>query len=87
MIPAAIPLLNEALTKLGQAIALLSASETPAPLPQSLDINAVRARVPGICTRTISRLIKRGFLKRVPGVRRVLVTEESLSKYLGGGAQ
>lgn len=56
--------------------------QEPAAPAQSLTITDVKARIGAISTRTISRLIKRGLLKRVPGVRRVLVTEESLAQYL-----
>ena len=35
-----------------------------------------------LCDKTIRKLIKDGHLQRAPGVRRVLITVESLKRYL-----
>jgi excisionase family DNA binding protein len=33
--------------------------------------------------KTIRRLIKRGLLKKLPGIRHIRITEEELKRYLG----
>jgi hypothetical protein len=36
----------------------------------------------GVDEKSVKRLVNRGYLKRLPGIRRYLITAESLFRYL-----
>ena len=41
----------------------------------------------GVCEETIRRLVRRKVLRKLPGLRRVLIPRAEIHRYLNGGSQ
>ena len=53
---------------------------------QTLDLKGSATEL-GVCEETIRRLVRRKVLRKLPGLRRVLIPRTEIHRYLGGGSQ
>ena len=52
---------------------------------QTLDVKG-SATALGVCEETIRRLVRRKVLRKLPGLRRVLIPRTEIHRYLNGGS-
>jgi excisionase family DNA binding protein len=57
---------------------------TTIPECQTLDVKG-SATALGVCEETIRRLVRRKVLRKLPGLRRVLIPRTEIHRYLNGG--
>ena len=55
---------------------------TGTPECQTLDVKNSAAEL-GVCEETVRRLVRRKILRKLPGLRRVLISRSELHRYLG----
>jgi len=53
---------------------------------QTLDVKSSATEL-GVCQETIRRLVRRKVLRKLPGLRRVLIPRTEIHRYLNGGSQ
>ena len=53
---------------------------------QTLDVKSSATEL-GVCQETIRRLVRRKVLRKLPGLRRVLIPRIEIHRYLNGGSQ
>ena len=53
---------------------------------QTLDVKGTATEL-GVCEETIRRLVRRKVLRKLPGLRRVLIPRTEIHRYLNGGNQ
>jgi excisionase family DNA binding protein len=53
---------------------------------QTLDVKASATEL-GVCEETIRRLVRRKVIRKLPGLRRVLIPRSEIHRYLNGGSQ
>lgn len=53
---------------------------------QTLDVKNSAIEL-GVCEETIRRLVRRKVLRKLPGLRRVLIPRTEIQRYLNGGSQ
>lgn len=53
---------------------------------QTLDVKCSAIEL-GVCEETIRRLVRRKVLRKLPGLRRVLIPRTEILRYLNGGNQ
>jgi hypothetical protein len=53
---------------------------------QTLDVKGSATEI-GVCEETIRRLVRRKVLRKLPGIRRVLIPRTEIDRYLNGGSQ
>jgi len=53
---------------------------------QTLDVKSSATEL-GVCDETIRRLVRRKVLRKLPGLRRVLIPRAEIHRYLNGGSQ
>ena len=53
---------------------------------QTLDVKNSATEL-GVCEETIRRLVRRKVLRKLPGLRRVLIPRAEIHRYLNGGNQ
>ena len=58
---------------------------TTIPECQTLDVKG-SANALGVCEETIRRLVRRKVLRKLPGLRRVLIPRTEIHRYLNGGS-
>lgn len=51
---------------------------------QTLDVKSSAAEL-GVCEETIRRLVRRKVLRKLPGLRRMLIPRTEIHRYLNGG--
>lgn len=56
---------------------------TTAPDCQTLDIDAAATAL-GVCKETVRRLVRRKVLRKLPGLRRILIPRAEIDRYLSG---
>ncbi len=59
---------------------------TAIPECQTLDVTASATEL-GVREETIQRLVRRKVLRKLPGLRRVLIPRSEILRYLNGGSQ
>jgi excisionase family DNA binding protein len=59
---------------------------TAIPECQTLDVKASATEL-GVCEETIRRLVRRKVIRKLPGLRRVLIPRSEIHRYLNGGSQ
>ncbi|MGN6552456.1 MAG: helix-turn-helix domain-containing protein [Verrucomicrobiota bacterium] len=59
---------------------------TPTTECQTLDVKSSAAEL-GVCEETIRRLVRRKVLRKLPGLRCVLIPRTEIHRYLSGGNQ
>jgi len=59
---------------------------TTIPECQTLDVKGSATEL-GVCEETIRRLVRRKVLRKLPGIRRVLIPRTEIQRYLNGGNQ
>jgi hypothetical protein len=59
---------------------------TMIPECQTLDVRASATEL-GVCEETIRRLVRRKVLRKLPGLRRVLIARSEIHHFLNGGSQ
>ncbi len=52
---------------------------------QTLDVKSSATEL-GVCEETIRRLVRRKVLRKLPGLRRVLIPRVEIHRYLHGGS-
>jgi excisionase family DNA binding protein len=52
---------------------------------QTLDVKGSATEL-GVCEETIRRLVRRKVLRKLPGLRRVLIPRTEIHRYLNGGS-
>ena len=52
---------------------------------QTLDVKGSATEL-GVCEETIRRLVRRKVLRKLPGIRRVLIPRTEIRRYLDGGS-
>lgn len=57
---------------------------TPPTECQTLDVKSTAAEL-GVCEETIRRLVRRKVLRKLPGLRRILIPRTEVHRYLSGG--
>lgn len=57
---------------------------TPTTECQTLDVKSSAAEL-GVCEETIRRLVRRKMLRKLPGLRRMLIPRTEIHRYLNGG--
>ena len=57
---------------------------TPTTECQTLDVKSTAAEL-GVCEETIRRLVRRKVLRKLPGLRRMLIPRTEIHRYLNGG--
>ena len=57
---------------------------TTVPECQTLDVRGSATEL-GVCEETIRRLVRRKVLRKLPGLRRVLIPRTEIHRYLNGG--
>jgi hypothetical protein len=57
---------------------------TPTTECQTLDVKSCAAEL-GVCEETIRRLVRRKVLRKLPGLRRMLIPRMEIHRYLNGG--
>ena len=58
---------------------------TTIPECQTLDVKGTATEL-GVCQETIRRLVRRKVLRKLPGLRRVLIPRAELHRYLNAGS-
>ena len=58
---------------------------TTIPECQTLDVKSSATEL-GVCEETIRRLVRRKVLRKLPGLRRVLIPRTEIQRYLNGGS-
>ena len=58
---------------------------TTIPECQTLDVKGSATEL-GVCEETIRRLVRRKVLRKLPGLRRVLIPRTEIQRYLNGGS-
>jgi excisionase family DNA binding protein len=53
---------------------------------QTFDVKSSATEL-GVCEETIRRLVRRKVLRKLPGLRRVLIPRTEIHRYLNGGSQ
>lgn len=61
-----------------------SMNATTVPECQTLDVRGSATEL-GVCEETIRRLVRRKVLRKLPGLRRVLIPRTEIHRYLNGG--
>ncbi len=51
---------------------------------QTLDVKSSATEL-GVCEETVRRLVRRKVLRKLPGLRRILIPRTELKRYLGTG--
>ena len=59
---------------------------TTAPECQTLDINDAATAL-GVCKETVRRLVRRKMLRKLPGLRRILIPKAEVQRYLETGTE
>jgi excisionase family DNA binding protein len=57
---------------------------TPTTECQTLDVKSTAAEL-GVCEETIRRLVRRKVLRKLPGLRRMLIPRAEIHRYLNRG--
>jgi hypothetical protein len=57
---------------------------TTIPECQPLDVKSSATEL-GVCEETVRRLVRRKVLRKLPGLRRVLITKAEIQRYLKAG--
>ena len=57
---------------------------TPTTEWETLDVKSTAAEL-GVCEETIRRLVRRKVLRKLPGLRRMLIPRTEIHRYLNGG--
>ncbi len=57
---------------------------TPTTECQTVDVKSCAAEL-GVCEETIRRLVRRKVLRKLPGLRRMLIPRTEIHRYLNGG--
>ena len=58
---------------------------TTIPECKTLDVKGSATEL-GVCEETIRRLVRRKVLRKLPGLRRVLIPRTEIHRYLNGGS-
>lgn len=58
--------------------------EKPPTECQTIDVKSAAAEL-GVCAETIRRLVRRKVLRKLPGLRRVLIARIEIQRYMSGG--
>jgi excisionase family DNA binding protein len=56
---------------------------TPQPERQTLDVKDSAAEL-GVCEETVRRLVRRKVLRKLPGIRHILIPKSEIQRYLNG---
>jgi hypothetical protein len=59
-------------------------SATPTTERQTLDVKSTAAEL-GVCEETIRRLVRCKVLRKLPGLRRMLIPRIEIQRYVNGG--
>ncbi len=62
---------------------LIMNTTTTAPECQTLDITDAATEL-GVCKETVRRLVRRKVLRKLPGLRRILIPRTEIHRYLNG---
>jgi excisionase family DNA binding protein len=62
---------------------LIMNTTTPTPECQTLDISDAASEL-GVCKETVRRLVRRKVLRKLPGLRRMLIPRTEIHRYLNG---
>jgi hypothetical protein len=67
----------------GESLPAAVVSQVPTSLPETFNLKEAQ-RLLGVSRSTVYQLLKDGFLDRLPGIRRTLITRRSLERFASG---